>query len=114
MKEINLLFKSYSRDKIIYIDYRKLNNGPHIVVAFKNGYGASIISNEYSYGGKDGLIEVALIEFNRFDATLKDYILRYDKNRFKDDQVIGWLNEEELDDILGYISRKKALIGFKK
>ena len=114
MKEINLLFKSYSKDKIIYIKNETRNNGPHIVVAFKNGYGASIISNEYSYGGKDGLIEVALIQFSRFDPTLKEYALRFDKNRFKDDQVIGWLNEEELDDVLGYISRKKALIGFKK
>ena len=114
MKKINLLFKSFSKDKIIYIDYRTLNNGPHIVVAFKDGYGASIISNEYSYGGKENLIEVALIQLNRFDPALKDYELICDKNKFKHDQVIGWLNEEELDDILGYISRKRALIGFKK
>lgn len=114
MKEINLLFKSYSKDKIIYIDYSILNNGPHIVVAFKNGYGASIISNAYSYGGKEGLIEVALVQLDRFYPTLKRYNLMYDNNRFKHDQVIGWLNEEELDDVLGYISRKKALIGFKK
>jgi len=113
MKEINLLFKSYSKDKVAYISKNIKNNGPHIVIAFKNGYGASIISNIYSYGGKEGLIEVALIKFyGAFE--LEDYNLIYDKNRFKNDQVIGWLNEEELDDILGYISRKKALIGFKK
>lgn len=114
MIKINLLFKSYSKDKIYYIAHSTLHNGPHIVVAFKNGYGASIISNPYSYGGKEGLIEVALLKLDRFDPTLKRYDLVYDSNKFKHDSVIGWLNEEELDDILGYISRKKALIGFKK
>jgi hypothetical protein len=51
------------------------------VVKFENGYGASIISHDYSYGGYHGLFEVAVIH---------DEIIVYDTPVSKD--VIGWLD----------------------
>lgn len=37
--------------------------GVKYVFRFKNGYGASVIKNKYSYGNEDNLWELAVIEF---------------------------------------------------
>ena len=39
-----------------------LNNGVRHVYEFDNGYGASVIKHDYSYGGKKGLWELAVLE----------------------------------------------------
>ena len=39
-----------------------LNNGVRHVYSFDNGYGASVIKHDYSYGGKKGLWEIAVLE----------------------------------------------------
>lgn len=31
------------------------------IVKFENGYGASIISHQFSYGGREGLFEIAVL-----------------------------------------------------
>jgi len=51
------------------------------VVEFENGYSASIISHDFSYGGQQGLFEV---------GVLHDGILVYDTPVTKD--TIGWLD----------------------
>ena len=51
------------------------------VVEFDNGYAASIISHDYSYGGSSGLFEV---------GVLHDGILVYDTPVTKD--TVGWLD----------------------
>lgn len=33
----------------------------HKVVTFSNGYAGSVVSSQYSYGGKEGLFEVAVM-----------------------------------------------------
>lgn len=38
--------------------------GDQVVLQFGNGYGASIIRGPYTYGGRDGLFEVAVLEFD--------------------------------------------------
>jgi hypothetical protein len=40
--------------------------GKHLIVEFENGYGASVISNEYSYGGPEGLYELGLLHHGSF------------------------------------------------
>jgi len=51
------------------------------VVEFENGYAASIISHDGSYGGDQGLFEV---------AVLHDDIIVYDTPVTRD--TIGWLD----------------------
>lgn len=60
---------------------------------FDNGYGASVIMNDMSYGGKNGLYEIAV--------TL-DGSICYDTEIT--DNVIGHLTLTEVDDILENIS----------
>jgi hypothetical protein len=40
--------------------------GKHLIVEFENGYGASVISNQYSYGGLEGLYELGLLHHGSF------------------------------------------------
>lgn len=59
-------------------------------IHFDNGYGASIVSHDFSYGGKNGLYEL---------AVLKDGDLHYD-NPVANDDVVGYLKEEDVTELL--------------
>lgn len=57
-------------------------NNFHAELAFGNGIGLSIIRNEMSYGGEEGLFEVAAIKNGKID---------YDHPLMDDHGVAGWL-----------------------
>ena len=57
---------------------------------FPNGYGASVIKHRYSYGGKDGLWEVAVLD--------SEGNICYDTPITSD--VLGHLNDPEVDSVL--------------
>jgi len=57
---------------------------------FPNGYGASVVRNEYSYGGDQGLYEVAVINSNGE--------LVYDTPITSD--VIGWCSSDDVEKLL--------------
>ena len=59
-------------------------------IEFENGYGASIVKGEYTYGGKDGLYELAVLNSNG------DLI--YDTPITSD--VEGYLSEAQVTDLL--------------
>lgn len=57
---------------------------------FQNGYVASVVRHEFSYGGKQGLFEVAVMD--------KNFNILYDTPITND--VIGHLNSDELVKVL--------------
>ena len=57
---------------------------------FPNGYGASVVRNEYSYGGDQGSYEVAVINSNGE--------LVYDTPITSD--VIGWCSSDDVEKLL--------------
>jgi len=57
---------------------------------FENGFGVSVVSHTYSYGGKDGLFEIAVLD--------KDGDLTYNTPVTND--VIGYLNPDEVTEIM--------------
>lgn len=59
---------------------------------FPNGYGASVVRSDFSYGGKNGLYEL---------AVLKDGKLCYDTSVTSD--VLGQLTEEDVESYLNQI-----------
>jgi hypothetical protein len=63
------------------------------VFKFDNGYGASVISNDMSYGGSKGLFEVAVLD--------SDGNIVYNTPVAGD--VIGWLDFAGVADILNKI-----------
>jgi hypothetical protein len=57
---------------------------------FDNGFGVSVVSHTHSYGGRDGLYEVAVLD--------KDGLLTYETPVTSD--VIGYLSEEDVTDVM--------------
>ena len=58
-------------------------------IYFENGFGASVVQSDFSYGGKDGLYELAVLD-EKGQITYETPITN---------DVIGFLNEEEVDAI---------------
>jgi len=51
------------------LQFETINDAPFMVgkkarMMFENGYGVSVVSNNFSYGGKDGLYELAVLDSN--------------------------------------------------
>jgi hypothetical protein len=63
------------------------------IVQFPNGYGASIVQGEHTYGGKDGLYELAVFG--------EDGHITYDTPIT--DDVLGYLTEQDVEDTLNKI-----------
>ncbi|MDA8847313.1 hypothetical protein N9J02_01635 [bacterium] len=81
----------------IYLKETKTIHGDGVqkLYAFPNGYGASVVKHSGSYGGPQGKWEVAVLD--------GDGELCYNTNVTED--VIGNLNDPEVDSILLQISK---------
>lgn len=64
---------------------------------FDNNYGASVVHHSYSYGNEDGLWELAVIKF----TDDLDWDVNY--NTPITDYVIGYLTDEDVEEILNEI-----------
>jgi hypothetical protein len=67
-----------------------MGTGQQCIVQFPNGYGASIVKGEHTYGGSKGLYELAVFG--------KDGGITYDTPIT--DDVLGYLSEQEVEKIL--------------
>ena len=69
-----------------------MGNGVRAIMEFPNGYHASVIKSEFSYGGDTGLYELAVCDENgvTYDTPITD-------------DVLGYLTESDVDEILGKI-----------
>ena len=72
--------------------------GSQRIYRFSNGYGASVVRHEHSYGGGQGLFELAVLDSN--DELCYDTPITND--------VIGWLTHEQVDELLDKISKLPA------
>jgi hypothetical protein len=77
--------------------------GEQKVYRFDNGYGASVVRHQNSYGGRDGLWEVAVL---RFTGSGDKYVLTYDTPITND--VLGWLTDEQVASTLADIEALEA------
>jgi hypothetical protein len=62
-------------------------------IIFENGYGASVVKGEYTYGGKDGLYELAVLD--------KEGKLTYETPIT--DDVEGYLSENDVTRLMEQI-----------
>ena len=70
-------------------------NGVTSRIHFENGFGASVVKHDFSYGGKRGLYEL---------AVLKDDELHYD-NPVANGDVRGFLTEDVITELLIQIQK---------
>ena len=84
------------------LNFEQINDTPFMVgkkarMSFDNGYGVSVVSHTYSYGGKKGLYEVAVLG--------SDGDLTYDTPVTND--VIGYLSEKGVSDVMKKVQELK-------
>jgi hypothetical protein len=75
------------------LEFKDLPDGSGIYsrTMFENGFGASVICHKYSYGGNDGLYELAVLD--------TDGYLHYD-NSVANGDVCGHLTEDDVTKLL--------------
>ena len=69
-------------------DTNYVNGGVQHVYSFSNGYGASVVKHDFSYGGKQGLWELAVLEGEDICYT----------SGITDDDIghLSWVNVEKI------------------
>lgn len=78
--------------------------GVQKVYRFENGYGASVVRHNYSYGGDQGFWELAVLTIENKPSNPRGWThhITYDTPVTND--VIGWLTEEQVQDYLDQIA----------
>ena len=71
-----------------------LNGGTQRLYSFPNGYGASVVRHDFSYGNASGLWELAVLDSNG-EITYSTHITS---------DVLGWLSEDEVQSTLSQIA----------
>jgi len=84
------------------LEFEQIKDSPYQIgvkckMVFENGYGVSVVSHTHSYGGKNGLFEIAVLG--------KDGDLTYDTPVTND--VIGYLDPEGVSDIMEQVQELK-------
>jgi hypothetical protein len=64
-------------------------------IQFENGYGASVVKTDYTYGGDKGLYELAVLDSNG-SLTYATSVT---------DDVIGYLRPEDVTDVMAKIQQ---------
>lgn len=80
-------------------DTNYVNNGVQHKYAFPNGYGASVVKHDFSYGGKNGLWELAVLDF----SVDSEGELCYTSGITED--VIGHLSWKKVEGVLSEIKQ---------
>lgn len=80
-------------------DVHPLHDGQQMEAHYPNGYGASVVQHGFSYGGGIGKFELAVLRRN----SDGDWPLCYTTPLT--DDVIGWLDPEEVVLLLHQIAR---------
>lgn len=86
---------------LVFERERPIQESVQRVYKFDNGYGASVIKGKHTYGGSEGLWELAVIQWNE-----DNYELTYDTPIT--DDVIGYLTEDKVKYYLKQIEELKG------
>ena len=79
------------------IDERSINGGVQKIYKFDNGYGASVVKHLFSYGGTQGLWEMALLSFDDLS-----WHITYHED-FANGGVAGYLSDKDVLELLEWI-----------
>ena len=79
---------------------REIGLGEIARIEFENGWGVSVVKGPYTYGGRDGLYEL---------AVLKNGHIHYD-NPVANGDVVGYLRPEDVTDAMVVIQKFEKTI----
>jgi hypothetical protein len=83
---------------------RRGGDGTQGLVVLNNGYTLSIVKGEHTYGGQNGLYEMAI--FFEGDIVEEHPLLEYTSG------VVGWLDEREVEELIKKLRRYRPA-GYK-
>lgn len=86
------------KERDVFFPYRMVQ----YVFEFRNGYGASVVKSQYTYGGSLNLWELGVLKFNE-DG---EFYLTYDTDITGD--VKGYLTDEDVRRLLKEIKELEA------
>jgi hypothetical protein len=84
------------------ISVKEFQGGGQLLFRFENGFGASVVRHLYSYGGKEGLFELAVAKFKNDDSDYWDFDYN---NNVSDGDVLGYLKGSEIEGLLEQIKK---------
>ncbi len=84
-----MMYDTVEKFREFLSDTDYINNGVQHKYAFPNGYGASVVKHDFSYGGKNGLWELAVLNEGELDFST---VITHD--------VIGHLSWKEVEKVL--------------
>ena len=76
---------------LVFQTHKNDANGIQAIATFDNDFEVSVVKTDFSYGGKSGLFEVAIVD----KSTGK-----INSNTDITDDVLGWQDEDDIDKIL--------------
>jgi len=79
---------------------REAFGGENFMFTFPNGWGASVVSHAHSYGGREGLWELAVLRFGQKDPIGGD--IHY-QNSVAQGDVRGYLGSSEVSKLLSEV-----------
>ena len=88
--------KNITKFDLLTFEKIKHQDGVQAIAEFPNGFGASVIKSDTSFGGKSGLFEIAVLDNDTGNINSTTDIA---------DDVIGWQDEEDIDRVLTAISK---------
>ena len=96
LKDLNITSGTTDFNELVFNEHPNPNHfgGVQSFVKFKNGYVASIVKTPHSYGGSEGLYEIAVFG--------KDGEISYTTPITNG--VIGYLDENQVSDVLKQIN----------
>lgn len=94
----NINQSTISKEDFTPIEVNRTFGGHQIVFRFPNNLGASVVCHKHSYGGRQGLWELAVIGFSAKDPESKGWVLTYETE--VSDDVLGYLTEEDVSEHL--------------
>ena len=100
-KHMKYLLEDDKKEEKLKYTEKPTNGGTQRLYKFKNNYGASVVQSQFSYGGDEGLWELAVIIYDDKD----DWSLTYDTPVTND--VMGRLTWDEVEKTLKQIEKLK-------
>ena len=88
--------KNITKFDLLTFEKIKHQDGVQAIAEFPNGFGASVIKSDTSFGGKSGLFELAVLDNENGNINSTTDIT---------DDVIGWQDEDDIDRVLTAISK---------
>ena len=76
--------------------------GVQKIYRFRNAVGASVIKGTHTYGGEDGMWELAPVYF--VGASDYEFELFYPKEACPDGDVIGWCTDDDVEEKLAILN----------